>query len=517
MTISLRMKKRSRKQTHSKKKILSSRRSMGACGKPFGERKCHNFCQLTSDIIQVFKAGGAILDANPAWYQALEYSDKDLSQITVFNIIHPNDKKEAEEIFLAVLRDGKPRKFQGTFIGKSGKESKMEGIVSRLLRNEKPFALSGIFHDVTRHKHYERLKDEFISTISHELRTPLTVVREGISQIRDELLGPVPDNQKVLLDMALQNSDRLSRIIEELLDVSKLEAGKVRLHRKLCDIAKVANEVITNFKVIAKQKKLEILPDFVPGEIEIYIDRDKIVQVLTNLINNALKFTDTGHIKVHLRIRDGFVECKVSDTGKGISGEDLSKAFYKFSQFAREVGPGDRGTGLGLSICKKLIELHHGRVKIESVPLKGTTVTFLLPQYTHRDLFKDSISQAMSRCVDDGSPLSIIIFDILNFEALEEKLGIKQMERIVLKMEKIINDALRRVADVAIKDTKAIMVLLPDTKKENAYIVMGRLSQILEDFLIREQMTPRIEVHGNVVCFPEEAKTLEEILDGIYT
>jgi PAS domain S-box-containing protein len=510
------MKKRSRKTLPSKKKIAPSRRPKGACGKPHGEQQCQDFCELTSDMIQVFKAEGAILEVNRAWRQNFEYADTDLPQLTVFNLIHPRNKKESEEIFLAVLRDGRPRKYQATLIGKSGTEVDVEGTVSRLLNNGKPFALSGIFHDVTRHKHYEQLKDEFISTVSHELRTPLTVVREGVAQIRDGLLGPVPDDQKAILDMVLQNSDRLRRIIEELLDVSKLEAGKVRLHRKLCDIVAVAQEVAANFKAIVKQKKLEILTDFVPAQIEIYIDRDKIVQVLTNLINNALKFTESGHIKVHLRAQDGFVECKVSDTGKGISGEDLPKAFQRFSQFGREVGPGDRGTGLGLSICKKLIELHHGRVKIESVPTKGTTVTFVLPRYTHRDLFKDSIGQAMSRCVEDGSPLSIIIFDILDFEALEKKLGVKPVERIVLTMEKIINDALRRVADVAIKDTRAIMVLLPDTQKENAYIVMGRLSQILEDYLIREQKTPKVEVRGSVVCFPEEAKTLEEILDRIY-
>jgi len=327
----------------------------------------------------------------------------------------------------------------------------------------------------------------------------------------------VPDTQKTMLDMVLQNSDRLSRIIEELLDVSRLEAGKIRLHRKLCDIAAVAQEVISNFQVILRQKGLEILTDFVPGKIEIYIDRDKIIQVLTNLIANALKFTEQGHIRISLRAREGFVECKISDTGKGISKEDLPKAFHKFSQFGREAGPGDRGTGLGLPICKKLIELHHGRIKIESVPTKGTTVTFVIPQYTHRELFKEAIGHAMSQCLEAGSPMSIIIFDILDFETLEEKLGSQQVERIVLRLEKIINDGLRRVADVAIKDAKAIMVLLPDTQRENAYLVMGRLSQIVEDFLIREQKTPKIEVHGNVVCFPEEAKTIEEILDRIYS
>jgi len=388
--------------------------------------------------------------------------------------------------------------------------------VSRLLHQGKPCALSGIFHDVTRHKHYEQLKDEFISTISHELRTPLTVVREGVSQVRDELLGPVPDDQKVLLDMVLQNSDRLGRIIEELLDVSRLEAGQIRLHRRLCDLTSVAREVVENFKILVKRKKLEILTDFMPGTIEIYIDREKIIQVLTHLINNALKFTDEGHIKIHLRIRDGFVECKVSDTGKGISAKDLPNAFQNFSQFGREVGPGERGTGLGLSICKKLVELHHGQIRIESAPAKGTTATFLLPRYTHRDLFKDAIGQAMSRCVEGGSPLSIIIFDILNFEALEKKLGVRAVERIVLKMEKIINGALRRVVDVAIKDTKAIMVLLPDTSRESAFIALGRISQILEDHLIREQKISGIELHSSVVCFPQEAKTLEEILDKIY-
>jgi len=312
----------------------------------------------------VFKVEGAILDANPSWYQVLEYSEKDLPQLTVFNIIHPKDKKESEEIFLAVLRDGKPRKFQATFVGKSGKKFKVEGAVSRLLRQGKPFALSGIFHDVSRYEHYEQLKDEFISTVSHELRTPLTVVREGVSQIRDELLGPVPDEQKTLLDMVLQNSDRLGRIIEELLDVSRLEAGQIRLNRRLCDLATVVREVVENFKIIIKQKKLKLLTDFMPETIDIYIDRDKIVQVLTHLINNALKFTEEGCIKVYLRIRDGFVECRVSDTGKGISANDLPYVFQHFSQFEREIGPGDRGTGLGLSICKKLIELHHGRVKI---------------------------------------------------------------------------------------------------------------------------------------------------------
>lgn len=118
--------------------------------------------------------------------------------------------------------------------------------------------------------------------------------------------------------------------------------------------------------------------------------------------------------------------------------------------------------------------------------------------------------------MEKESPLSIIILDILGFEALEKKLGMRQVDRIVLKMEKVINDALRRVVDVAIKDTKAIMILLPDTSKEGAFIALGRISQVLDEYLVREQKTSGVEFHSNIVCFPEEAKNLEEILDKIY-
>ena len=503
------MKKRSRK-------IPASCPAELPCSGSFSDQEFRNFLELTSDMVQIFKPEGEILEVNFAWQEGLEYGDEDLPGLMFFNLIRSEDQREAKEVFLAVSRDGKPRKFRATLLSKRGTELVVEGTVSRLLSEKKSRMLFAIFHDMTLHKNYEQLKDEFIGTVSHELRTPLTVVREGTAQIRDELLGPVSKEQKALLDMVLQNTDRLNQIIEKLLDVSKLEAGRIRLHRKHCDIAEVASGVVRSFSNIAKHKNLDLLTDFIPERIDTFIDQDKIVQVLTNLINNALNFTDQGHIKVHLRVRDGFVECKVSDTGRGISKADLSNAFEKFSQFNREVGPGDRGTGLGLPICKKLVELHHGHIKIESVPKKGTTVSILLPQCTYRDFFKGAISQAMSRCAEEQSPLSIIIFNVVDFESLEKRFGIKQMERNVLRIEQIINNALRRAADITVKDSKVIMVLLPDTSKENALIVLGRLSQVLEDNLTREQKKTAVKIHSNLVCFPDEAKTLEEILDKIY-
>ena len=214
------MKKRLRKKSSPAKKSSVRRSPKTSVAASLSEQKCQNLFDLTSDMIQIFKADGTLLEMNAAWRKNLEYSEHDLANLTVYNLLFPKDRKESEEVFLAVMRDGKPRKFQATMVTKGGQELAVEGTVSRLMCENRPTALSAIFRDVTRHKHYEKLKDEFISTVSHELRTPLTVIREGVSQVRDELMGPVPEDQKTMLDMVLHNSDRLGRIIEELLDVS---------------------------------------------------------------------------------------------------------------------------------------------------------------------------------------------------------------------------------------------------------------------------------------------------------
>lgn len=477
-------------------------------------QKCGSLFEWSHDMIQIFKPKGKILEVNPAWRQALEYSEDDLAALSALHLIHSRDKKECQEVFNAVLNDGKPRKWFATFLSKNGREIITEGTVGRWV--DPSNVLFGIFHDVTKRKEYEALKDEFISTVSHELRTPLTVIREGIAQMQDGLLGEISGEQKELLHVVIQNADRLSRIIEELLDVSKLEAGHVRLHRSLCNVVEVIRDVVEGFKPVAQSKRLDIQTECGKEKIEIYIDREKIVQVLDHLLNNALKFTQQGNIKVCIREMNDFVECRVVDTGKGIPPKDLTKAFDKFSQFEREMGPGDRGTGLGLPICKKLIELHHGRVMIDSSPMKGTSVTFLLPKYVQRDFFRDAIGQVMKKCQKEGQSLSIIIFDLVEFDTLKKSLGLRKVERIVMRMEHLINKSLRRTADIAIKDTKAILVLLPDTYKESAYVVLGRLSQLLESYLARERKSPKIEIHSSVACFPDEVSDLEKILKKIY-
>lgn len=227
----------------------------------------------------------------------------------------------------------------------------------------------------------DQLKSDFVSTVSHELRTPLSITKEGISLILDGVTGSINPNQEKVLITSRNNIDRLARIINSLLDISKIEAGNVELKKKNVNLGVLIKNVFATFENMAAQKELEMRLNL-PKERgqDLYVDEDKIVQVFTNLIGNAIKFTEKGYIEVSLAPRENAVEVTVSDTGVGISAEDLPKVFNKFLQFGRTAGGGEKGTGLGLSIAKGLIELHGGKIRVESELGKGTKFIFTLPK-----------------------------------------------------------------------------------------------------------------------------------------
>ena len=229
-------------------------------------------------------------------------------------------------------------------------------------------------------KELDRLKTEFIANISHELRTPLTTIREGVSQIADGILGPTTPEQGKFLSIALSGIDRLSRIINDLLDEAKIEAGRLELARERVDIVAIARQAARLFDPKARAKGLLLRTDFSKPEIEVYADPDKIAQVFANLLSNALKFTEVGEVALIVEDRGEDVSCAVRDTGRGIAPDDLPKVFLKFYQVGRTPGPGGRGTGLGLPIAKAIVELHGGKIVAKSEPETGSTFTFTLPK-----------------------------------------------------------------------------------------------------------------------------------------
>ena len=236
------------------------------------------------------------------------------------------------------------------------------------------------FLDISERKEIENLKSEFISTISHELRTPLSIIKEGISLVLDKIPGDINKEQFDILTTAKDNVNRLAKIINDLLDISKIEARKVELEKESIEVSSLIQEVVTVFKRSVEDKGLILKTEYPQEPIKVFLDVDKIIQVFANLVDNALKFTKQGYIKISIKNKESEVECAVSDTGIGISKDSLGKVFDKFQQIGRIPGPGIKGTGLGLSIAKEIVEMHGGRIWVESELEKGTKFIFTIPK-----------------------------------------------------------------------------------------------------------------------------------------
>jgi signal transduction histidine kinase len=221
------------------------------------------------------------------------------------------------------------------------------------------------------------IKSDFTSMVSHELRTPLTAIKEGIAIVLDGTAGELNVNQKEFLSTAKKNVDRLNRLINDVLDFSKLESKKLAFQMRKSDINEIINEVVSIQRSVAEEKGLYIKSELDPGIPRIELDSDRINQVLNNLVSNAIKFTSKGGITIYTSKdeKEDTVITHIQDTGEGIKKEDLPKLFQKFQQLSRH----KRGTGLGLAICKQIVEQHGGSIWVESEYGKGSKFKFTLP------------------------------------------------------------------------------------------------------------------------------------------
>jgi signal transduction histidine kinase len=226
----------------------------------------------------------------------------------------------------------------------------------------------------------DQLKSSFVSIVSHELRTPMTSVKGLVENMLDGLTGHLDDRQTFYLGRVKYNIDRLIRMINDLLDLSRIEAGRMDLHQSAVNLGSIAREVLETLQPMANKRSL-ILEAHIPPTVGlIQGDRDKLTQIFTNLINNALKFTDppgTITVEVHQR-EDGMIQTCVIDTGCGIPLEEQETIFERFYR-GQSSEMKNRGAGLGLAITKSLVELHGGTIWVESVPGKGSRFCVILP------------------------------------------------------------------------------------------------------------------------------------------
>ncbi len=235
------------------------------------------------------------------------------------------------------------------------------------------------FTDSTERRQLERMKDEFISTVSHELRTPLTSLRAALGLITGGALNSRPEKMKKMLEIAIGNTDRLVRLVNDILDIERISSGNAELHVMLCSVSDLLHRATELQSAAALKTNIRFVIS--TGAVQVWGDPDRILQALANLISNAIKFSPvSGAITLTARpIDEGMVQFDVHDEGRGIPLERLESIFERFSQIDASDSRAMGGTGLGLAICRSIIDQHGGRIWATSPPGEGATFSFTLP------------------------------------------------------------------------------------------------------------------------------------------
>ena len=273
----------------------------------------------------------------------------------------------------------------------------------------------------------ERLKSEFISIVSHELRTPLTAIKNAMDIILSGKAGDMTENIEKFVSMGKRNAIRLSGIINDLLDISKIEAGKMDFKFELMHVEPVIEYVKNNLTEVAKEKGLEIKFTQSGENVEVYADSNRLEQVLTNLVSNAIKFTPAGDIEIFTKVvnarelqydhcfeedikklQGNYLQVCVEDHGIGIERKDLNHVFDKFAQIENSLSRKVGGSGLGLPIARQLMEAHNGAIWCDSEINKGSRFYFVIPIANDKSNFTMIRKQLAQKARSNGSTIAVI-------------------------------------------------------------------------------------------------------------
>lgn len=253
--------------------------------------------------------------------------------------------------------------------------------VTRVFDNEgRLYGVLTVLQDVTQFKELDRMKSDFIATLSHEFRTPLTSINMSVDILNQELLGPMNERQKELVNATKEDAQRLTKLARELLQLSKLESGKLQFKNEELDVRALIDFTIKSLQLQFQEKNVE-LRKAISADLPILVaDEQQLSWVINNLVTNALKFTNPGGaVTITVKEHDGAMLFEVRDTGQGIADEHLATVFDKFVQVKSSLASTPGSVGLGLAIAKEIVEAYGGKIWVESAVGKGSTFSFSIP------------------------------------------------------------------------------------------------------------------------------------------
>jgi two-component system, sensor histidine kinase and response regulator len=364
------------------------------------EERYRDLFENANDLIQSVAPDGSILFVNHAWRKALGYSKAEVAELSMFDLIHPNSRAHCHALFHKVLSGEEVTNAEAEFITKNGRSIIVEGNINCRFKNGKPVATRAIFRDVTERKQLEhdlitareaaisasQAKSAFLATMSHEIRTPMN----GILGMTGLLVKTeMTSEQRKMAETVQFSANALLTLINDILDFSKIESGKLILESLDFELHPVIESVAELLAEEAQKKRIE-LASFIHKEVPETLRGDpaRLRQILTNLVGNAIKFTEVGEVIVSVTRESTtnhhiLLRFAVTDTGIGITKEKQAHLFQAFSQADTSTTRRYGGTGLGLAISRQLVELMNGEIGVKSLQGKGSCFWFKVPFEIH--------------------------------------------------------------------------------------------------------------------------------------
>lgn len=500
------------------------------------------------DVIYFKDKKGKLIMVNQAHAKGLGLKPEEVIGKTDFDLFPKERAAMMAKDDMYVIKTGRP------IIDKIERATRPDGVdnyvsttkIPRLDKKGRIVGLIGITRDITHRmqlermkgekeraekkltilKEIDRVKSEFVAVLSHELRTPLAIAKEAVTQLFTRMAGPINPKQRKLLAMTKDNIERLRHMIENLLDMSRIEKRRLRLHYSLVNLNDLVMNSAEFFKKMAREKDIHLKYVIPREKINIFIDAERIIQVISNLINNAIKFTEqNGEITVEVKILENKIRVGVIDTGIGIDKRDLPKLFNRFAQVSAIADVAGKGLGLGLSIAKELVERHGGEIWSESTLGVGSKFYFALPSSFTIKMLDKRNRDKINRLLSKSTSVYLVNISIINFAEFTRMVNLRA-RRLCQDLKNNINDVLQEFSWPDIEKPPLVLqdhqygtcsiIFSEVTEKETA-----KLCELLKERLrgyFAKNKTENVFINLGILSYPspETLPTTLQLLANIY-